>query len=517
MEGSEGTPLLEARGIVKRYPDVLANDHAGISIREGEVHALLGENGAGKSTLSKVLYGYTRPDEGEILFRGRPVRFGSPQDARKLGIGMVFQSFTLIPALSVTENVALFQPTLKAVTDGREIAKRIREYADRFGLSVNPAAQVRQLSVGQRQKAEILKFLLADSRLLILDEPTKVLAPQETEALFRIFARLKAEGYALLFITHKLREVLACADRITVMRRGRIAGELSAAEADEGKLVGLMFAAEAGGTGDGGAGRPLADGPLGEPVLELSRVSLRRRGQETPLEEIDLRVHPGQIVGVAGVSGNGQKELGDLLLGLHRTGSGVKRLHGENASRWSIARMRASRVGFIPEDPLGMGCVPGMSVRENLFLGTGRSYRRRGGLLVDWRRLEGEMTSSFRRLGFPVPPLHAPAGSLSGGNLQRAIVARETARDPRLLVAMYPTRGLDVRSAEAVRAMLRAARDRGAGILLVSEDLEELFALSGRLLVLFRGRIVKEFSPAAYDTAAVGRAMTGVEGPHGVE
>ena len=501
-----GPPLIEARRIVKRYGNVVANDGVDFSLRAGEVHALLGENGAGKSTLSKILYGFTRPDSGTILVNGRPAELRSPRDARALGIGMVFQSFMLVPALSVSENIALFLNDLPRVLRRDEVKNRIRPFAKRFGLSVDLSVQVRHLSVGDQQKVEILKLLLADARVLILDEPTKVLAPHEVEAIFHVFETLKAEGYAILFITHKLREVLACADRITVMRQGIVAGELAREQADQGALVAMMFGArEVEARSDPMADRhPTAGGRL---LLELRDACSRATGNETPLRNIDLVIREGEIVGVAGVSGNGQKELGDLILGLRPLSGGRRVLFGAEATGWSIRRTRESGVAFVPEDPLVMAAVPAMTVEENLFLGTGRRYWK--GPAVDWRGLQADMVSSFQRLDFPVPRLTMPIMGLSGGNLQRAVIAREMAAQPRLIVALYPTRGLDVRSATSVRDLLRGVQDSGAGVLLISEDLEELAEMSDRLLVVFGGSVAGEFTRGAWKSEMVGRLMTG--------
>ncbi len=499
MTGPVLPPMVEIRGATKRYGELLANDRVDLQLRRGEVHALLGENGAGKSTLSKILYGFIRPDAGEILLDGAPVRLRSPRDARARGIGMVFQGFMLIPAMDVRENIALFLPA----TPGRGgLEKRIRAFGERFGLVVDPRAPVRQLPVGERQKVEILKLLLGEARVLILDEPTKVLAPHEVAALFKVFAALKAEGYAVLFITHKLREVLACADRITVLRQGRVAGGFGPGEADADALVTLMFGERLGEEAPAG-GAPGA----GAPVLELRGASCRASGSETALEGLDLAVGAGEIVGVAGVSGSGQKELGDLIQGLRPLARGSRWFGGEEATRWSVARMRRAGMAFVPEDPLGMAAVPGMPVRENLYLGTGRRYRK--GLGIAWRALDAAMEASFRALGFPRPPPELPAGALSGGNLQRLVIAREMAHRPRLVVALYPTRGLDVRSAASVRAFLRRARDEGAGVLFISEDLDELGEMADRLLVLYAGSLAGEFPRGAWGAEAVGRLMTG--------
>jgi simple sugar transport system ATP-binding protein len=496
-------PLLEARGILKKFGSLTAVDVEEFSLQAGEIHALLGENGAGKSTLSKILYGYYRPSNGEIRIEGRRVSIASPGDARALGIGMVFQSFTLIRAFSVIENIALFLQDLPFTIKRKEIARRIEEFSARFGFRLKLDAAAGQLSPGEQQQVEILKQLIAGARVLILDEPTKVLTPQESRGLFESMAALKAGGFGIVFISHKLPEVLACSDRITVMRQGRIAGQVRAGDADEAKVLPLMF----GGAAEAAKAKPSLSResrkPL--PVLELRNISAAGSAGNLSLTDISLAVHEGEIVGVAGISGNGQRELANLILGLDRPERGTKLMWGEDAGRWSIARIRSRGTASIADDPSSHSFVGSLTVRENLALGSGKKYRSRLG--IQWPKLESEMKAAFARFRLPRPSFDARSETLSGGNLQRVSLARELSRNPKLVVAQYPTRGLDVQSASAVRDLLIDMRNAGAAILIFSEDLEELFLLSGRLAVLNRGRLAAMFEPAEYDAEAVGRCM----------
>jgi general nucleoside transport system ATP-binding protein len=503
MSQNSGPPFLEARGIVKQFGNLIANDVSYFAVGAGEVVALLGENGAGKSTLAKILYGFYSADAGEIKLSGHRASIKTPRDARALGIGMVFQNFSLVPALSVFENVALFQNALPAILPRAAILQRLRLYAHRLRLTVDPFLPVGRLAVGDQQKVEILKQLMAGVRVLILDEPTKILAPQESEGLFSTIDELRRDGLSIVLITHKLREALSCADRIVVMRQGRIAGVLNRDDASEPQLLNLMF----------GEALPFSEprrpaGPAESAcVLSLEEVSTAGGGTGTRLRNLSMKIHAGEIVGIAGVSGNGQRELSDLILGMEQPQTGQKCLWNKDASRWPVAAIRQKGVADIPDDPGAEACVLALTVRENLALGSGQRYH--AGWGMDWQKLDADMRQSFARLKFAPPPFHVRAAALSGGNLQRVILARELAHEPKLIVALYPTRGLDARSGATLRALLRETRDRGAGVLLVSEDLDELFELSDRVLVLHDGTIAGEFMPDNFHAEAVGALMVG--------
>lgn len=500
-------PLISMRSITKQFPGVLANDRIDFDIYQSEIHALLGENGAGKSTLMKILYGFYRSDSGQILKNGEQVTIKSPQDARDLQIGMVFQNHNLIPALNVAENIALFLPDLPFILRDKTISDHIKEISSNYNLQVNPEALASQLSIGEQQKVEILKLLLSDARVLILDEPTRVLAPHEIDAFFEILFKLRTDGYSIIMITHKMKEVLSCADRITVLRQGGVTNCLLREEANEAALISLMF----------GKQLPqlevksrLIDRSNLIPVLELQDIETEGEGAETSLNQINLQIFPGELVGVAGVSGNGQKELGDLVLGMIPSKSGKKFLNDQDITKDSIQELRKHGLAFIPENPLTMATVPYMSVLENFVISNTWRYGSRAGLSVDWETAKADLQNGLRELGFTLP-LYVPATTLSGGNLQRLVIVRELSHQPLLIVASYLTRGLDVQSTLAARAALLKARDQGAGVLLLSEDLEELFELSDRIIVLFQGGVVGEFIPAETDRYEIGHLMTGTE------
>jgi simple sugar transport system ATP-binding protein len=497
-------PVLELRGITKRFPGVVANDGVSFDLRRGEVHALLGENGAGKSTLMNILYGLYRPDEGQILVDGEPVVMHSPKDAIERGVGMVHQHFMLIPVMTVAENIVLAtEPRRDGVLlDYRTAERRVRELSEGFGLAVNPSERIEEISVGLQQRVEILKALYRGADILVLDEPTAVLTPQEAQELFTIIRGLTEQGKSIVFISHKLDEVLAIADRITVLRRGRVIETLPAAGATEEGLARLMVGREVLLRVEKGAAKP------GEPLLEVEDLQVvDDRGVEK-VRGVSFTVHAGEILGIAGIDGNGQTELIDAITGLRRVQSGVVRVGGEDITNDSAEDALDAGLGHIPEDRQRRGLVLDFSLAENIAL---HDYDRPPSSRFGWlypRRLIERAARLLKEFDVRGGGPQTRAASLSGGNQQKVILAREIDRDPGVLIAAQPTRGLDVGAIEFVHRRLVEQRDEGRAVLLVSLELEEILSLSDRILVLYEGRIAGEFPPETTEEE-LGVAMIG--------
>jgi len=503
---ANATAILSVRDLTKRFSEVVAVRDLSIDFYAGEVHAILGENGAGKSTFVKMLYGFYRPTAGEILVRGQRAMFHSPADARRQGIGMVFQNFTLVPAMTVWENVALVNPA-SFILDAAAFIARINELSARYGLDVHAQSRVRDLSIGEQQRVEILKALAATPSILILDEPTSVLTPHEAERLLQIVRRLRDDGFAVILITHKLREVFACADRVTTLRRGEITGTEPIADLDQRALLTLMIG-ERGADEEDTAGGAAPPAPAGSPgALALRGVALRGADGRAVLRGVDLDVSSGEILGIAAVAGNGQAHLGDAFLGTGDATAGTVHIGGRDATALSPAERLALGLAIIPEDPLRDGAVPEMSIEENLSVtGSPRGAR-------SFFMHPGEVTrralEAIREAPFPVPPLKRAIGTLSGGNVQRVVLVRELNSGCKYLIAYYPTRGLDLAATRAVRERLVRFTASGGTVLLVSEDLDELRALCDRIAVLHSGEIVGCFPRADADPMEIGRLMTG--------
>jgi simple sugar transport system ATP-binding protein len=496
--------VLEMRHITKRFPGTVANDDVSFDLHEGEVHALLGENGAGKSTLMNILYGLYHADEGEILLKGQPVRLGSPSASIAAGVGMVHQHFMLIPVMTVAENIVLAEePTRSGIVfDVHEAERRVQEISDRYGLAVDPAATIEDITVGQQQRVEILKALYREADILVLDEPTAVLTPQEAQELFDVIRSLTARGKSVIFISHKLNEVLDIADRITVLRRGKLVETLPAEGATEESLARLMVGRDVLLHVEKTAAQP------GEPLLEVESLRVHDDRGIEKVRGITFQVRAGEIVGLAGIDGNGQTEMIDALAGLRPVDAGTVCIDGDDVTRDSVHGHLGTGLGHIPEDRQRRGLVLEYSIAENIAL---HDYRSRPASRFGWlfpRRLIERARALIKAFDVRGGGPTTRAGSLSGGNQQKVVLAREIERNPKVLIAAQPTRGLDVGAIEFVHRRLIEERDEGRAILLVSLELEEILSLSDRVLVMYEGEIAGEFPPTASEEA-LGIAMTG--------
>ncbi|MEX1004653.1 MAG: ABC transporter ATP-binding protein [Acidimicrobiia bacterium] len=495
---------LELRGITKRFDRVVANDSVDLTVRAGEIHAIVGENGAGKTTLMSMLYGLFAPDEGQILIRGSPVQFESALDAIEAGLGMVHQAFKLFPTLTVAENVVFrSEPTRRGMIDRVASVALVRDLAETYGLAVDPTAVVEALPVGVLQRVEILKALYRDAQVLILDEPTAVLTPQERDMLFDVVRRLRDAGRTILFITHKLGEVMAVSDRVTVLRNGKSVAELITSETTPEEITRHMVGR------DVDLGKRASLHQASDVVLSVKDLVVHGEHDRAVVHDVGFDVRAGEIVGVAGVAGNGQTEMIEALTGLRPVKRGEVTLSGTDITLADVATRRATGLAYIPEDRHVVGTTSYATVSENLLMGHHRAddVARRGWFQVDEvRRRANELVERFN---IRTTSISAPVGTLSGGNLQKVVVARELAYEAPLLIAEQPTRGVDIGAIEFIHRQLLDYRDVGGAVLMVSAELSEILALSSRILVMFEGRIVAELDPATVDEREIGRYMTG--------
>jgi len=511
MNDATRQPMLKMTGITKRFPGVVANDDVDLTVYPGQVHTLLGENGAGKSTLMKILYGLYTPDEGSISLNGAPVTIASPTDAIRQGIGMIHQHFMLVPTLTVAENVALGLGGQRGMAKMGPVKERLAEVSDRYGLHVDPDALIWQLAVGERQRAEILKALYRDAELLVLDEPTAVLTPPEVEELFVTLRQMQADGKGLIFISHKLHEVMDLSDEITVLRSGKVSGHTRPSESSRERLAELMV------------GRPVeltrtvAPQATGDPQLVVENLSVMGDRGTLALKSLSLSVASGEIVGIAGVSGNGQRELAEAIFGLRPIDRGSVTISGQPVATPTPTGVRALGLSYVPEERMRDGAIGDFTVAENLMLVDYKTapYTQNGLLnqAAIAERCDG-LVSDYR---VKTPTIDTPTKNLSGGNIQKVVIAREFSCDASVLVVAQPTRGVDIGAAEYIHDRLLQQRLDGSAIMLVSEDLDEVMELSDRIIVLLEGEIMGEVARADFDVNTIGLLMSGVTSGKRVE
>jgi ABC-type uncharacterized transport system ATPase subunit len=496
---------VEVRGIVKRFPGVIANDHIDFDVKAGEVHALLGENGAGKTTLMRILYGLYQPDEGQILIDDQPVVVNSPADSIRLGLGMIHQHFMLVPTLSVAANVALGLPSSRGILlDLDVVSQRVRELSEAYGLNVDPNSVVWQLAVGEQQRVEILKALYRGAALLILDEPTAVLTPKEVDELFVTFRRMAAEGHALIFISHKLHEVLAISDRVTVLRNGRVIQTVNTAETSREELARLMVGREVLLHVD----RP----PIEQGQVRLSLKDLWVTGDKglPAVRGVNLDVCAGEVLGIAGVSGNGQRELAESIAGLRKPSKGQILIDNADVTGWHPESLINHGLAYISEERFRDGVVKELSVEENIMLEEHGHPPFAQGIFLNFSKIAEHTRQLIHDFEIKTPSRQTPLRNLSGGNIQKLIMARELSRNPGVLIASQPTRGVDIGSTEYIHQRLIAQRSKGTATLLISEDLDEVRNLSDRIAVMYEGRVIGVLNREEASVESLGLMMAGV-------
>lgn len=499
------TPILELKGITKQFPGVLANDNINLTLQKGEILALLGENGAGKSTLMNILYGLYQPDEGEIFINGEKIIIDSPTDAIEAGIGMVHQHFMLIPVFTVAENVMLGQESIKYgdFLDRADAAKKIFDIAETFNLLVNPNDMVRDLPVGIQQKVEIIKLLYREAEILIFDEPTAVLTPQEADDLFNIMRSLAKQGKSIIFITHKLREVLDVADRIMVIRRGAVVGETTPEQADKNSLAAMMVGREVNLIVEKEESQP------GDVVIQIDNLVVADKLQNIMVDHVSLEVHSGEILGIAGVQGNGQTELVEAITGLRKSNEGQITLLGEDVTKATPRRITELGSAHVPEDRQADGLVLPFPTAENLVLCTYYKEPFSKGVVLQYQTILEHAEQLIEDFDIRTPSALTPVSNLSGGNQQKVIIARELSRPIHFLMASQPTRGLDVGSIEYIHKRIVQKRDEGCAVLLVSPELDEIMELSDRIAVMYRGKILAVVDSTMVSKEEVGLMMAG--------
>ena len=495
---------VEMRGIVKRFPGVLANDHIDFTVRVGEIHALLGENGAGKTTLMNILYGLYSPDAGEIYIYGKRANISSPRDAIRYGIGMVHQHFTLIPTFTVLENVILGYKGNKITLNLKEAKRKVKNIIDDYNLGLDPNAKVWQLSVGEQQKVEILKMLFRDAKILILDEPTSVLTPIEVKGLFEFLRKMKNEGKSIIFITHKLREVMEVSNRVTVLRKGRVVGVREVRETSERELAKMMVGREVVFTV-----RKEEDNAVGDTVLEVKDLWVMGDRGVYSVKGISLSIKAGEILGIAGVSGNGQKEFVEAIIGLRRVDRGRILINGSDVTNAKPKDIVKFGVAYLPEDREEKGYFHDASIRDNLCTKVRYSFLKRR-FFLDHQKMDMYAEKLVDEFHILTPTIWDPAKNLSGGNKQRLVLARELSINPRILIANQPTRGLDVNATEYIRKRILEAKKSGVAVLLVSEDIDEIIMLSDRIAVFYNGKVMGIVKPDGVSFEDLGLMLTGM-------